>query len=250
MRRSLPPRPHRLANCPIAQIARLWSQAYGQADGVIRLWARSDAPRDVLGRVILPSRFAWVPPPWGPAVQLRRVGRVWVGGLPTVRPGGGQIRRRERPPQRVRRGHERIPAELCCQWPRRSSLTQPAGKRKRMHQRPARSVGLSAASAIGERPSGEKHPVGKLRMIEAVLRERRRMDRPAGSIGRQVIGGASVSGHLLPPGTLVWIRHWVGRQDEVVCPAASPKANPSWDVRHDAEGAQYRRSLRGWEGTG
>ena len=46
----------------IAQVAMLWALAYGQADGVLLLWARDYAQRVVFGCEITPSTFASVPP--------------------------------------------------------------------------------------------------------------------------------------------------------------------------------------------
>lgn len=51
-----------LAICVIAQVAMLWALAYGQADGVMLLWARDYTRRAVLGVEISPSAFISVPP--------------------------------------------------------------------------------------------------------------------------------------------------------------------------------------------
>lgn len=61
-RRTTSPFSRWLAILVIAQVTLLWTIAYGQADGMMLLWARDYTQRVVLGVEFAPSAFAAIPP--------------------------------------------------------------------------------------------------------------------------------------------------------------------------------------------
>lgn len=61
-RRATRPFARWLAVWVLAQVTMLWALAYGQADGMMLLWARDYTQRVVLGVELAPSAFAAIPP--------------------------------------------------------------------------------------------------------------------------------------------------------------------------------------------